>query len=50
MAHILSNLPEAYNNMLGNLDENLDDNKDPLNIKRICDKILKKYDQINVQL
>ena len=49
-AHILSNWPKWYENILENLEEKMDDNVDPLTIKKECDKILAKYDQINLQL
>ena len=40
MAHILSNLPEEYENIVENVEDSLDDDIDLLTIKIILDKIL----------
>ena len=47
--HILSNLPEAYDNIIENLEDELDNDNYHLAIKRISDKLLDKYDQMNMQ-
>ena len=49
MTHILSNLPEAYHNIVETLEENLDDDNDTITIERILDKISVKYHQMDVQ-
>ena len=48
MTHILLNLPESYENKIGNIEEILDDDNYTLTIERILDKILGKYDGTNV--
>ena len=49
MTHILSNLPEEYQAIVEILEDDLDDEDDPLTIERIPDKILVKFDQMNEQ-
>ena len=49
MTHILSNLPEAYKNIIENLEEKLDDGRNTLTIDIIHYKLSEKYDQMNVQ-
>ena len=49
MTYIISNFPEAYDNIVENIEEEMDDDNDPLTIKSICDKLLEKYDQTDVQ-
>ena len=49
MTHILSNIPEEYQNFVEILKDNLDDKDNPLSTERICDKLLVKYDQMNKQ-
>ena len=49
MPHILSNLPEEYQTILEIIQDKIDDEKYPLNIKRIRDNILVKFDQMNEQ-
>ena len=44
MTHILSNLPEKYQNIPKFMEDKLDDDYDPLTIKIIHDKLLVKYD------
>ena len=48
MTHILSNLPEEYDNNVENIEYELDDEDDLLTIKIIREKLLKKYDRMNV--
>ena len=47
MTHILSNLPEEYENIVENLEDKLDENIDMLPIKRIQDKLSAKYNRMN---
>ena len=49
MTHILSNLPEEYQNTVKSIDKELDDNNKPLTIQRISDKLLVKFDQMEEQ-
>ena len=49
MTHILSNLPEKYENIIENIDDGLDDGIDTLTIERIRDNSLAKYDQMTAQ-
>ena len=49
MTHILSNLPEVYQNILEILEDYLDDEDAPQTIKRIRDKLSEKYDWTNKQ-
>ena len=49
MTHILSNLPEKYENIIENIDDGLDDGIDTLTIDRIRDNSLAKYDQMTAQ-
>ena len=44
----LPDLPEEYHNIVENIEDKLDYDIDYILIKRICDKVLEKYDQINV--
>ena len=46
MIHILSNLPEAYKNNVEILEDYLNDDYNPLTIKRIHSKLLVNYNQI----
>ena len=48
MTHILSNLPEEYNNIVENLEYELDDEIGMLNLEIIWDKVSAKYDRMNV--
>ena len=50
MTHILSNLPEEYQTIVKVLEDEVDDDNDPLTIERIHDKLLVRYDQKNEQL
>ena len=50
MTHILSNLTEAYYNIVKILKEELDDKIYPLTSKSVYDKILEKLDQTNLYL
>ena len=47
MNHILSSLPEEYDNSIQNLEYELDDDIDMLNIERIWDKLSANYDRTN---
>lgn len=49
MTHILSNLPEVYQNIVEILEDYLDDEDAPQTIKRIRDKLSEKYDWTNKQ-
>ena len=49
MTHILSNLPEEYENIFENLEKELDYYIDMLTIKIIWDKLSAKYDSMNVE-
>ena len=49
MTRILANLPEEYQNIVKILEDELDDDDNPLIIERIRDKLLVKWDQINEQ-
>ena len=49
MTHILSNLPEEYQNIVEILEEKLYDKYEPLTIERICDKLSDFFDQMNEQ-
>ena len=49
MTHILSNLPEEYQNIVEILEYGLDDDSNTLNIKRIRDKLSVKFDRMNEQ-
>ena len=42
MTQILSNFPEAYKNIVEYLEDEPDENVDPLNIERVCDKLSEK--------
>ena len=48
MTHILSNIPEDYENIFQNLEYKLDYGIDMLTIERIWDKLSDKYDRMNV--
>ena len=48
MTRILSNLPEEYEKIVENLEEELGEDINPLTTKNICDKFLGKYYQITV--
>ena len=52
MTHILSNLPESYNDFEENIKDKMDDDVDILSIKRVCagDKLSEKYYQMNLHL
>ena len=47
MTHVLSSLPELYKNIVGNLENKLDDDIDTLTIKRVWYKLSAKYDRNN---
>ena len=47
--HILSNIPENYENIVENLEDELDDNIDMLTIERIWDKLSAKYNRMNTR-
>ena len=49
MTHILSNLPEEYQTIVKVLEDEVDDDNDPLTIERIHDKLLVRFDQMNKQ-
>ena len=49
MTHILLNLTEAYENIVENLEDEMDDKYYPPTIKNICDKLSVKYDQTNIR-
>ena len=44
MTRILSNLPEAYDNIVDNLEDEFCDDSYPLTIEMIHDKLSAKYD------
>ena len=46
MTHNLSNLPEAYEKIVENIEDNLDNNNDLLTINSIREKLLVKYNQM----
>ena len=48
MTHKLPDLPEEYHNIVENIEDKLDYDIDYILIKRICDKVLEKYDQLIV--
>ena len=48
MTHLLSNLPEAYKNIVEKIEYELDYNVYTLTIKSIPDKISVKHNKINV--
>ena len=50
MSHILSKLPEAYDNIAENIEDLLDYKYNPINIKIINDKIFEKYEQMSMKL
>ena len=50
MSHILSKLPEAYDNIAENIKDLLDHKYNLLNIKIINDKIFEKYEQMSMKL
>ena len=47
--YILYSLLEAYENIVNNIGEELDDNVNPKTIKIIRDEFLEKYNQIKIQ-
>ena len=49
MTHILSTLPEEYQNIVQILEDKLYDDDNPVTIKRIRDKLLVKYEKTNKQ-
>ena len=49
MTHILSNLPEYYDNIVENLEYRLDDDIHMLAIKIIWYKLSAKYDRMNAR-
>ena len=49
MTHIISNLPEEYENIVENLEDELDDDIAMLNIKIIWDKLSAKYNRMNTR-
>ena len=48
MTQMLSNLPEAYKNLIENLYHKLDGEDDTLTIESNYDKLLDNYNRINV--
>ena len=49
MTHILSNLPEEYQNIVETIEYKLDYEENPLAIDRIHDKLSVKYYRMNEQ-
>ena len=50
MNYIMSNLPEEYENINGNIEYEFNDDIDTFTINIIWDKLSAKYDRINVRL
>ena len=48
MTHIQSSLPEANKNIVENLEDELDDDNNPLTTKRTREKLWEKYYWMNV--
>ena len=49
MTHIISNLPEEYENIVENLEDKLHNDIAMLTIERIQEKLPAKYNQMNAQ-